>query len=209
MTDQLANQHNIWNDKSVDDYVSRWGELPLHEHIPQLCQIKPSDTVLDIGCGSGAAVRAIANILSTGSVVGIDPTPRMLTLAKELTPKETLQNNASFVDGGAEKIPLADASCDVIIAVNTLHHWQDIDMSFAEVKRVLKPRGRFISIDDIWEEMMAHPMGDVCELTVSDTYDLKSTKDIMQLLQDKGFQQMSCEFHRRPDLEASVIIAHL
>ncbi|WP_448548069.1 class I SAM-dependent methyltransferase [Thalassotalea fusca] len=209
MTNQLANQHNIWNDESVNDYVSRWGELPLHEKIPQLCQIKPSDTVLDIGCGSGAAVRAIANMLSSGSVVGIDPTPRMLTLAQELTSTALLQNKATFIDGSAEKIPMADASCDVVVAVNTLHHWQDIDISFAEVKRVLKPNGRFISIDDIWEEMTAHPMGDVEELTANEAYDLKSTKDIMQLLQDKGFQQISCEFHRRSDLEASVIIAHL
>ena len=205
---QQHEQNSIWSDKAADDYVAEWGELPLHEKIPALCQIQPSNNVLDIGCGSGAAVRAIAKILTTGHVTGIDPTPRMISLSNELTPSSLLNRTASFLLASAEQIPLPNESCDLIIAVNTLHHWRDIHQSLAEIDRILAPEGRFICIDDIWEDMPCHPVVGEMPVTLTEGYNLKSTKDIMKLLTDKSFQKLSCEFHREPDLSASIIISH-
>ena len=202
---QSNEQSTIWTKECADDYVAQWGDLPLHHQLPEVCKINPTDELLDIGCGSGSAVRAIATVLDTGHVTGIDPTPRMIELANSQTPQSLLSTKATFVLSGAEHLPLPDNSCDVNIAVNTLHHWQDIHKSLGEVNRVLKPAGRFICIDDIWEEMTIHPVAEEMPVTLTDGYNLKSTSDIMTLLTDKQFERVTCEFFREPDLSISVI----
>lgn len=151
-----------WNEQHTLDYVSKWGELPLHQKIPELCHLKNTDKVLDIGCGSGAAVRAIAEKLKLGQVIGIDPTAKMLEIATKLTPMATGMTSVTtgtdveqirFIHAGAEAIPLENDSLDLVLAVNSFHHWTDVTAGLSEVLRVLKPLGKFVIIDDIWDEM--------------------------------------------------------
>jgi ubiquinone/menaquinone biosynthesis C-methylase UbiE len=151
-----------WNEQHTLDYVSKWGELPLHQKVPELCHVKNTDKVLDIGCGSGAAVRAIAEKLNHGQVIGIDPTRKMLEIATKLTPMATLVTSVTtdtdaqrirFIHAGAEAIPLENDSLDLVLAVNSFHHWTDVKAGLSEVLRVLKPLGKFVIIDDIWDEM--------------------------------------------------------
>jgi ubiquinone/menaquinone biosynthesis C-methylase UbiE len=97
---------SAWNDKLTEDYVDQWGELLLHKKIPEFCSLLPSEIVLDIGCGIGAAVRAIAKNLTTGHVTGIDPTPKMLEIAAELTVKDQSSQRITYLLAGAEKFPL-------------------------------------------------------------------------------------------------------
>jgi ubiquinone/menaquinone biosynthesis C-methylase UbiE len=161
---QTTQTHSLgaWNELHTLDYVSKWGELPLHRKIPDLCHLKNTDKVLDIGCGSGAAVRAIAEKLTYGQVIGIDPTPKMLEIASRLTPMATLVTSATtatdaqrirFIHAGAESIPLENDSLDLVLAINSFHHWADVKAGLSEVFRVLKPLGKFVIIDDIWDEM--------------------------------------------------------
>ena len=198
-----------WDDKLTKDYVSQWGELPLHKKIPELCHLLPSDIALDIGCGSGAAVRAIAKKLKTGQVTGIDPTPKMLEIANELTVKEGLVQTVTFVIAGAEKIPVASESCDLVLAVNTLHHWLDVKSGLNEVLRILKPSGRFVSIDDLWEESTEYSQKLAENKEDSSCkYELKTVNGIMQLLTDACFTNISNYKLREPDAIASVITGY-
>ena len=200
---------SAWNDKLTENYVDQWGELLLHKKIPEFCNLSPSEIVLDIGCGSGAAVRAIANNLTTGHVTGIDPTPKMLEIATELTVKNNHYQRVTFLLAGAEKIPVESESCDLVLAVNTLHHWVNVNAGLNEVLRILKPAGRFVSIDDLWEESVeySHEQADNNEDSAC-THELKTRNGIVKLLTNIGFSKISDVEHREPDATASIITGY-
>lgn len=210
---QIKNKPNAqlasaWNDKHTEEYVDQWGELLLHKKIPEFCNLLPSETVLDIGCGSGAAVRAIASKLTTGHVTGIDPTPKMLEIASQLTANNN-QQHISFLLAGAENIPAENESFDVVIAVNTLHHWLDVKAGLKEVLRILKPSGRFISIDDLWEESEEYGQAPIDDNeSLSCHHELKNRNGIVELLNNNGFSNISNTEHREPDATASIITGY-
>jgi SAM-dependent methyltransferase len=107
----------------------------------ELTQLGRTDTVVDIGCGPGAAVRYASGI--GASAVGVDPARMMLRVARLLT----LGRKARYVEGAAESLPLPDASATVAWAIATVHHWPDIDAAVREIRRVLAPGGRFVAIE--------------------------------------------------------------
>ena len=198
-----------WEDKVTEDYISQWGELKLHRKIPELCELLSSEVVLDIGCGSGAAVRAIAKNLATGQVTGIDPTTKMIEIASVLTADENLVHNVSFFIADAERIPAEDESCDVVLAANSINHWVDVNSGLNEVLRILKPSGRFISIDDLWEESIEYSQESVENNNDSTcNYELKTVNGIIQLLNDVGFSNISSYENREPDATASVVTGY-
>jgi ubiquinone/menaquinone biosynthesis C-methylase UbiE len=100
-----------------------------------------SDVVVDVGCGPGAAVRHAARLGAT--VIGVDPAPVMLRVARALT----RSTNARYVEGTAEALPIEDDAATVVWSIATVHHWRDIDRGLREVRRVLGSAGRFIAIE--------------------------------------------------------------
>jgi ubiquinone/menaquinone biosynthesis C-methylase UbiE len=110
--------------------------------VEQLSGLQPGDTIVDVGCGPGTAVRRAARL--GGSVIGVDPAPVMLRVARILTrPSETV----SYVTGRAESLPLPDASASVLWTIASVHHWADLDAGLDEAKRVLNPEGRLVAIE--------------------------------------------------------------
>jgi ubiquinone/menaquinone biosynthesis C-methylase UbiE len=88
----------------------------------------PVERALDVGTGTGAGARAIANRLPDAEVVGIDVAPGMLREARRLAPE------LSFVEGDAAELPFADDSFDLVANANMIPFLD-------EVARVLKPGG--------------------------------------------------------------------
>jgi ubiquinone/menaquinone biosynthesis C-methylase UbiE len=108
----------------------------------RLAQLGPNDTVVDVGCGPGTAARHAARVAT--SVVGVDPAPIMLRVAK-LVPRRG--NNLRFVAGTAEALPVGDDTASVLWSIACVHHWHDIDTGLKEANRVLEPGGRFVAIE--------------------------------------------------------------
>jgi ubiquinone/menaquinone biosynthesis C-methylase UbiE len=106
-----------------------------------LARVGPGDTVVDIGCGPGAGARYAARL--GAAVIGVDPAPVMLRVARGLT----RSRNVRYVEGSAEVLPVADGAATVVFAIATVHHWRDVDAGLAEVRRVLRPGGRFVAIE--------------------------------------------------------------
>jgi ubiquinone/menaquinone biosynthesis C-methylase UbiE len=109
----------------------------------RLSELTAGDAVADIGCGPGTAARHAAR--QGASVVGIDPAPVMLRLARFLTRRSP--HPVRYAEGSAEALPLPGASVSVVWSIASVHHWADLDAGLNEARRVLKPGGRLVAIE--------------------------------------------------------------
>lgn len=112
--------------------------------------------LLDIGCGAGHASFTAAPRVA--KVTAYDLSEGMLAVVAQEAEKRGL-SNITCTQGPAEVLPFTDNSFDIVISRYSAHHWHDIQAALMEIRRVLKPGGRFIMMDiatpgkailDIW-----------------------------------------------------------
>ena len=95
--------------------------------------------VLEVGCGRGGGSAWIARTQGARSVTGVDLSSRAIALCQRLQCAPHL----SFRQGDAEKLPFPDSSFDVVLNVESCHHYPSLSTFFSEVERVLRPGGSF------------------------------------------------------------------
>jgi len=114
---------------------------PFARALVDWAQLPVGDTVLDVGCGTGAAARAAAERVGpAGSVTAVDVNPGMLDVARSLPPGRGAP--ITWREGSAYQLPLPDRSVEHVICAQTLQFLETPGLALAEMHRVLKAGGR-------------------------------------------------------------------
>jgi ubiquinone/menaquinone biosynthesis C-methylase UbiE len=115
--------------------------------------LEPEDRFLDVGCGSGAAVRQAAAVASRAT--GVDLSPAMIERAEQLA--EGI-DGVEFRVAESSELPFEDGAFTAVLCTSSFHHYPDPEASVREMARVLAPDGRIAIGDgsaDRWEARLA------------------------------------------------------
>jgi arsenite methyltransferase len=158
-----------------------------------LADLKPGETVLDLGSGGGFDCFLAANAVgSEGHVVGVDMTEDMIALAKRNAEKGGV-GNVEFRLGEIEALPVEDGAVDVIISNCVINLVPDKQKAFAEAFRVLKPGGRLHVSDIVLTcEQLPEVLLDL-QAYVSCIAGAVTRADYLQAIQEAGFVNVTVQ----------------
>ncbi|KAL1924567.1 uncharacterized protein VTP21DRAFT_4221 [Calcarisporiella thermophila] len=172
--------------------------LARHEHWLALqLELKPGMKVLDVGCGVGGPAREIGHF--TGAyIVGLNNNDYQIERCRMYAKKEGLENNSEFVKGDFMNMPFEDNTFDAVYAIEATVHAPSLAGVYSEIKRVLKPGGKFACYEWVMtdkydpnnEEHQRIKRG----IELGDGIaQMCTTKDAVDALKESGYEVVKCE----------------
>lgn len=152
--------------------------------------LREGETVVDLGCGGGLDVfLAAQKVGPTGKSIGIDMTPRMIDLAKANAAKSNA-TNVEFHLATIDKMPIPDASVDVVISNCVINLAPDKPAVFREIARILKPGGRLAASDIALKKPLPEEIASDIAAYVGCIAGAIAIDDYRQMLLNAGFAQV-------------------
>ena len=145
---------------------------------------QPDWTILDVGCGGGKNIARMLKHCPEGKVYGIDYSEESVAMSRKKNGK--LLGSRCFIEqGNVMELPYENEKFDLVTAFETVYFWPDLNKSFSEVYRVLKPGGMFMfsyALDTsktmrYWAEQI-------------DAMKILPTDEITKILTDVGFENL-------------------
>lgn len=138
-----------WTAETAEWYAENYGEYATNRMAVETLDLGPADVVVDVGCGTGAAIRSAAARVTTGRLIGVDPVPRMVEIARERMAGHAANDRIEIREGYAHALPVDSGTADWVLALDSYDHWGAHQAEgLREVVRVLKATGRFIVVKD-------------------------------------------------------------
>jgi 2-polyprenyl-6-hydroxyphenyl methylase/3-demethylubiquinone-9 3-methyltransferase len=159
--------------------------------VRSLARPRPTDVVLDVGCGNGHHLLALGPEVARG--IGIDVSPGMIELARARLRSSPRSGNLTFeVDDAEELKGIADQSIDLAICIGAFEHMLDKQAVLASIYRVLKFGGRFFCLapdaDYVWYRTIAPLLGLSTKHLASDR--MLTHDEFSVLLDQAGFRRI-------------------
>ena len=161
----------------------------------KLVDIQDGWTMLDIGCGGGATLQRLLKRSRGAQVYGIDISEESVAKARKVNAK-VLDKQVFITQGSAEKLPYEDGKFDLVTAVETVYFWPNLPGCLQEVRRVLKPGGKFAILVEVVDSNSKWT-------SVVEGMTAYSPGDLKQLLDGAGFTQT--KIHRKKPSYATII----
>ena len=159
---------------------------------------QPGDSVLDLGCGPGFYVADLLDrVGDAGAVTGVDVSAAMRAMTAR---RVDHRPNASVLDGEATNVPLGDAAVDRALSVQVFEYVGDVGAGLAELRRVVRPKGRVVIWDIDWSTLSWHSEDPSRMARMSAAWDRHLAhptlpRTLGASLRAAGFGEVRCEGH--------------
>lgn len=174
-------------------YDRRWSfyiNATIQETINRL-EIKPYERVVDIGCGTGALIQQMFNLVPEAEFAGLDPSIEMLNIAKQKLPK-----SIELWIGSADNLPFPSESFDVVISTNAFHYFRNPAQAIQEAKRILKPDGRLVITDWCHDYLTCRVCDFFLRLFNRAHFQTYTASECRDMLRFEGLQEVSIEKYK-------------
>jgi ubiquinone/menaquinone biosynthesis C-methylase UbiE len=162
------------------------GEKMVRQHIPEtvwtieLLNIQKSESVLELGCGSGYAMKLILEQNLVGKVVGLDLSPTVIRSAMIRNKQAINEEKANLVQANVKSLPFENEQFDKVFSIHSIYFWDELSVTISEIYRVLKSGGGLILT--------------LCDGKNSETWDGISSlidEQIIPMMKNKGMLEVS------------------
>jgi ubiquinone/menaquinone biosynthesis C-methylase UbiE len=150
----------------------------LAERVREFVAPRGDERALDVGTGAGALALALAPLVR--EVVGVDPVPELLALARE---RAVGTPNVELVEGDGTSLPFPDGSFDLAGTMRTLHHVERPELLLDELARVTRAGGRVLVVDQL-------APGDAAEAGALHAFERARDPSHARLLSDRELREL-------------------
>jgi len=186
------------NPEALREEFNRWAEagrgegmeqdhLPITLPVLAKMELRPTDNVLEVGCGAGWLSRRVAAMVSRGRVVGMDISDEMIRIARRNSHQH---DNLLFVTGEVAEIPWESNFFTHAISVESSYYWPNAAAGAKEIFRVLRPEGSaWILINYYRDNPHCHQWGALLAVATH----LLWAAEWSELVREAGFAQVTDE----------------
>lgn len=176
--DNFAGRFMLKSMNRGHEKLARWGRSYI--------KIRKEDTVLDLGCGGGRNIEYF--LTKADKVYGMDHSQASVKMARERNKEAINSGRCQILVGDVKSLPFKDESMDMVTAFETIYFWNEIEVCFKEIYRVLNDGGRFL----ICNEASSMKRRDVRKLAEKIDFEVYTPDDLTNMLTKVGF---CCEHH--------------
>ena len=174
-------------------YDRRWSfyvEATIRETLARL-SLRQTARVLDVGCGTGALLHELARRFPQTTLVGVDPVPEMLAVARRRLPA-----SIELREAWAEELPFGNEEFDVVVSCNMFHYIREPASALKQMSRVLRPCGELV-ITDWCDDFLACRACDwYLRLFNPSHVRVYGERECVRLLQEAGYARPHVERYR-------------
>lgn len=145
-------------------------------------------TILDIGCGGGAAIANLHNRYPDATIYGIDISDVSIEKTLEVNREAVVEDKVRVTEGSVENLPYGDDFFDLIITVETYYFWPDFQKNLDQVKRVLKPNGTVLLLAEMYDGYKLNKTEEFLKDKFS--HNLYSPKEFKDMFEKAGFKDI-------------------
>jgi SAM-dependent methyltransferase len=113
--------------------------------------IRHDSAVLDVGCGGGRTIAAIADIATMGKVDGVDYSPASVAASRRYNAGRIADGRVDVQEASVSNLPFAPSTFDIVTAIETHYYWPHLSTDLQEILRVLKPGGAFMILAETYK----------------------------------------------------------